>query len=330
MLRVPFADVVSALTAALAGLGFDSDRAARCARLFAETTCDGVYSHGIERVPRFLAMIRNGSVDPGAAPVCVQQLAAIERWNGRRGPGNLNAWASMARAVELSAEHGIGCVALANTNHWMRGGTYGWQAADAGVIGLCWTNTLANLPPWGASVPALGNNPLIVAVPRPAGHVILDMAMSQFSYGALTAYRQRGAMLPVDGGFDAAGNLTRDPAAIEASQRPLPIGYWKGSGLAMMLDLLAALLSGGLATHQFPADPLRETGLSQVFLAISLARLQPAEDSARMADAIVASVLAANPAAVRYPGEQILKTRAENLRLGLPVREELWEELLRA
>jgi 3-dehydro-L-gulonate 2-dehydrogenase len=235
----------------------------------------------------------------------------------------------MARAIELSREHGIGCVALANTNHWMRGGTYGWQVADTGFIGVCWTNTLANLPPWGASAPALGNNPLIVAVPRPAGHVVLDMAMSQFSYGALATYQQKGRLLPVDGGFDTAGNLTRDPAAIEASQRPLPIGYWKGSGLAMMLDTVAALLSGGLATHQIPIEPVKETSLSQVFLAFNLARLQPSEDSVRTADAIVDSVLAGNPGAVRYPGQQVLQTRAENLALGLPVREELWIDLRR-
>ena len=234
----------------------------------------------------------------------------------------------MARAIEISGEHGVGCVALANTNHWMRGGAYGWQAADAGVIGLCWTNTLANLPPWGASVPALGNNPLIIAVPRPAGHVVLDMAMSQFSYGALATYQQKGQLLPVDGGFDAEGHLTRDPAAIEASQRPLPIGYWKGSGLAMMLDMLATLLSGGLATHQIPIDPVRETGLSQVFIAVNLAQLQSAEESARTADAIVDSVLASG-ASVRYPGQQVLKIRAENLAVGLPVREELWNDLRR-
>src|SRR6185312_8910096 len=136
----------------------------------------------------------------------------------------------MERAIDLSREHGIGCVALRNTTHWMRGGTYGWQAADAGMIGICWTNTMPNLPPWGDTVPRLGNNPLIVAVPRAGGHVVLDMAMSQFSYGALAAYRKRGELLPVDGGFDTAGNLTRDPGAIDRAQPPLPIGYWKGSG----------------------------------------------------------------------------------------------------
>jgi 3-dehydro-L-gulonate 2-dehydrogenase len=328
MLRIPFPEVAATLAGILVRIGFEPNRAEHCARLFAETTRDGVYSHGIERFPRFLDTIRIGSVDIHATPERVQQFSALERWDGRRGPGNLNAWTAMARAIELSGDHGIGCVALANTNHWMRGGAYGWQAADAGVIGLCWTNTLANLPPWGSSVAALGNNPLIIAVPRPAGHVVLDMAMSQFSYGALATYQQKGELLPVDGGFDAEGHLTRDPAAIEASQRPLPIGYWKGSGLAMMLDMVAALLSGGLATHQIPIDPVKETGLSQVFLALSLAKLQPAEESARAADAIVESLLASG-ASVRYPGRQVLKTRAENLALGLPVREELWNDLRR-
>src|SRR6202165_5100698 len=140
----------------------------------------------------------------------------------------------------------------------MRGGSYGWQAADAGVIGVCWTNTMPNLPPWGASEPRLGNNPLVIAVPRAEGHIVLDMAMSQFSYGTLESFRMRGEQLPVTGGFDLDGKLSSDPGAIEASRRPLPIGYWKGSGLSLMLDMLAALLSGGQATHQIKADILQE------------------------------------------------------------------------
>src|SRR5205823_8565062 len=117
------------------------------------------------------------------------------------------------------------------------------------------TNTMPNLPPWGASDSRVGYNPLVVAVPRTQGHVVLDMAMSQISYGALASYRMRGELLPLDGGFASQGNLTRDRGAIEASARPLPIGYSKGSGLALMLDLLATLLSGGLGTYQITADP---------------------------------------------------------------------------
>src|SRR5271155_4555445 len=235
MLRVPYSELFETLRGALLTLGFAPARAELCARLFAETTRDGIYSHGLNRFPRFVRGIRNGTVDIHATPSLSQSRGSLERWDGHRGPGNLNAHSSMARAIELAREHGVGCVALANTNHWMRGGSYGWQAADAGMIGMCWTNTLPNLPPWGASDPLLGNNPLVIAVPRAEGDVVLDMAMSQFSYGALESYRQRGEQLPVPGGFDEQGRLTSDPAAIEKTQRTLPIGYWKGSGLALAL-----------------------------------------------------------------------------------------------
>jgi 3-dehydro-L-gulonate 2-dehydrogenase len=332
MTRLPFEEIQSTLAAILLRLGFSPDRAETCARLFTEATCDGVYSHGVHRFPRFVAMIRNGSIDVAASPERVAGFGGLERWDGRRGPGNLNAHAAMDRAIALSREHGIACVSLANTNHWMRGGTYGWQAADAGVISICWTNTMPNLPPWGGVEPVIGNNPLILAVPRRAGHVVLDMAMSQFSYGALESYRLKGELLPVDGGFDSAGNLTRDPAAIEQSQRPLPVGYWKGSGLSILLDMVAATLSLGNATHQLVADPLRETGISQVFFAIHPAALGDGESADRIADEIVASVNAAKPASpaspVRYPGEQTMRIRAENRSLGIPVNPSVWKEIL--
>lgn len=328
MLRIPFAEVQSALATVLGDLGFSTARAALCARLFAETTRDGVYTHGVNRFPRFITSIRNGTVKPEAQPELTGRTAALERWDGCSGPGNLNAWAAMERAMSLSLVHGIGCVALRNTNHWMRGGTYGWQAVDAGLIGICWTNTLANLPPWGSEEPAIGNNPLVIAAPRPGGPIVLDIAMSQFSYGALDAYRKRGELLPVDGGFDTEGKLTRDPAAIEQTQRPLPVGYWKGSGLSVLLDALAAMLSLGQATHQINRDPERENGISQVFLAFDPG---PNQQVARIADEIVASLHRAQPIEkgkrIRYPGEQTLRIRRENMRLGLPVEPAVWEKI---
>src|SRR5438094_9519275 len=232
-MRIPYSELFAGLLRVLLKLGFEQQRARLCAQLFADASRDGVYSHGLNRFPQFVRMIQTGVIAVDAEPELVASGGSLERWNGRSGPGNLNAYRSMDRAIALSRERGIGCVALANTNHWMRGGSYGWQAADAGVIGICWTNTMANLPPWGASNPRVGNNPLIIAVPRAKGHVVLDMAMSQFSYGALASYRMRGEQLPVAGGFDSQGRLTRDPAAIEASQRALPIGYWKGSGFGV-------------------------------------------------------------------------------------------------
>ena len=332
MNRIPFEEVQQTLAGVLVRLGMTRERAETCARLFAETTRDGVYTHGINRFPRFVTTIGNGSVDVKAAAERVAGFGALERWDGQRGPGNLNALAAMERAIALARAHGIGCVALGNTNHWMRAGTYGWQAADAGMIGMCWTNTMPNLPPWGGMDPVLGNNPLVFAVPRAKGHVVLDIAMSQFSYGTLEAYRKRGEMLPVDGGFDEEGNLTRDPAAIERSWRPLAIGYWKGSGLATVLDMIAAVLALGKATHEIPADPLLEVGISQMFLAIHPAALGSPERTDEIVEGIVDSLHRSAPAKegsrVRYPGEKTLRIRAENSRLGLPVEPAVWEQIL--
>jgi len=309
---------------ALAKTGLAPDRAALSARLIADASRDGVPSHGLNLFPRLLTMIRAGLVDVHARADCAARHGAIERWDGRRGPGNLNAYDAMAGAIGLARAHGIGCVALANTNHWMRGGTYGWQAADAGFAGVCWTNTMPNLPPWGADTPRIGNNPLVIAVPRPEGHVVLDMAMSQFSYGALASYRLRGEQLPVPGGFDRDGELTRDPAAIEASRRPLPIGFWKGSGLALMLDMVATLLAGGRATHEIPKVPEQETGLSQVFLAFDVPSIAGRDEATRIVDAILADLR------VRYPGERALETRRQYLDQGIPVEPSAWQFLERA
>jgi 3-dehydro-L-gulonate 2-dehydrogenase len=332
MLRVPYPDLYAALLRATEHLGLRGERAALCARLFAETTRDGVYTHGLNRFPRFAEMVANGSIDVHAEPTHIAGDAALERWDGHLGPGNTNAHAAMERTIALGHRHGLGAVALANTNHWMRGGSYGWQAAEANVFAICWTNTLPNLPAWGAASPTLGNNPLVIAIPGADGrHIVLDMAMSQFSFGALSAYAARGAQLPVPGGYDADGSLTTDPAAIEASGRALSIGYWKGPGLSLVLDMLAAMLSGGHAAHQIPRESTRESGVSQVFLAIDPSSFATRPDLDRIAAGILQSLRDATPIdparPVRYPGEQTLHLREENLRLGVPVEPAVWAKL---
>jgi 3-dehydro-L-gulonate 2-dehydrogenase len=324
---VSYDELQTTLAAILRKLGFAEERAQLSARLFADASRDGVASHGLNRFPRFVRGIRGGLVDPRATPTLLSQFGGLERWDGQRGPGNLNAHQAMQRAIELGREYGIGCVGLGNTNHWMRGGNYGWQAADAGFIGICWTNTMPNLPPWGSSDPRLGNNPIIIAVPRKAGHVVLDMAMSQFSYGALESYRLKKQLLPVPGGFNAEGELTRDPAEIEHSQRALPVGYWKGSGIALMLDMIATMLAGGSATHQIPADSERETALSQVFITIDPSKVGGAQD---IVDKIIDDLhkaTASGDSPVRYPGEQVLRIRRENMEHGIPVNTAIWEEV---
>ena len=320
---VPYEELYDTLRQVLVGRGMATERAALSARLTAEASADGVPSHGLNRFPLFISCVDRGLVDVQATPECVAAFGGLERWNGRRGPGNLNAHHCMARAIELARTHGIGAVALSHTNHWQRGGAFGWQAAEAGVVGICWTNTLPNVPPWGATAARIGNNPLVIAVPRAGGHVVLDMAMSQFSYGALANHRMRGSELPVDGGYDAAGNLTRDPAAIEATGRVLPVGFWKGSGLSLILDMIAAMLSGGRATYEITGGAADETGQSQMYVAIDPSFHGAIVEATTVVERIVEDLHLAGEG-VRYPGERVLETRARSLAEGVEVEPSIW------
>ncbi len=129
--------------------GFAETEAAHLAKTFTDNSIDGVYTHGLNRFPRFVDLIRRGHVVPSAKPECTLAAGALEQWDGHLGAGILNACTATERAMVLAQSHGLGCVGLANTNHWMRGGTYGWQAAERGFVFIGWTNTIANLPAWG-------------------------------------------------------------------------------------------------------------------------------------------------------------------------------------
>jgi 3-dehydro-L-gulonate 2-dehydrogenase len=154
------------------------------------------------------------------------------------------------------------------------------------------------------------------------------MAMAQFSYGALETARRRGERLPVPGGYDEAGELSTDPAAIEKTGRVLPIGYWKGSSLAILLDLVATVLSGGLSTCGIGRLGGREHSVSQVFIAIDATGIAGEDFLAQAVNEVLADVKTSAPVAegreVRYPGERDLRVRQENLRLGIPVDDAVW------
>ena len=244
-IRVPYETVKSTVKQAFLNLGLSEEQAEVCASTHANSSLEGIESHGLNRVPRFAEYVQKGWVDINAKPELVGAKGAVENYDGHLGIGVLNARFCMDRAVALAKEHGIGCVALKNTTHWMRGGSYAWQAAEAGFIGISWTNTESCMPMWGSKKPGVGNNPFCIAIPRKSGPIVLDMAMSQYAYGKLGVYRLAGKQLPYPGGFDKDGNLTSDPGAIEASGRILPTGYWKGTGMAIALDLAAAAMANG-------------------------------------------------------------------------------------
>ncbi len=325
-MRISFKEIQGTLNNILLKHGFIQEKAGILSKVFTESSLDGVYSHGLNRFPRFINNVKDGIVKIDAEPEKIKDYGNIEQWNGNLGPGILNALSCMSGAMKIAGSAGIGCVALSNTNHWMRGGTYGWQAADNGFIGICWTNTQPNMLAWGGKDPVLGNNPLIIAIPRKKGNIVLDMAMSQYSYGKMQTYAHEGKELEFIGGLDLNGLPTKDPQEIISNESALPIGFWKGSGLSFVLDIMAAVLSKG-DTSVRVGSRSEEYGLSQVFMAISTEWLDN-KFSSRVIQEVLENLHNSQPKGTGektyYPGEKTLLTRIENQKLGIPVNPEIW------
>jgi 3-dehydro-L-gulonate 2-dehydrogenase len=309
---------------------FDPAKATQCAEIFTHNTVDGITTHGVNRFPRFINYVKNGYVQKDAEPSLISGFGGIEQWNGNLGPGPLNAVVATNRAMELSQQHGIGCVALAHTNHWMRGGYYGWQAAKKGFVFIGWTNTLGIMPAWKAIDSRLGNNPLVIALPFKDEAIVLDMACSQYSYGAMEFAVLKNEQLSVEGGFDKEGRLTKDPAAVLESRRPLSIGYWKGAGLSLLLDILATVLSSGLSVASISKNKA-EFGLSQVFICIDPSKLSNHSAISSVVQNIIDDYkqsLADGDAKIVYPGEGVLQKRTKNTEQGIPVLQNVWDKIL--
>ncbi|MCL6258797.1 3-dehydro-L-gulonate 2-dehydrogenase [Aquiflexum sp. TKW24L] len=330
-MRVAYQEIIQNLEKILLKNGFTEDRAKLCSILFTQASLDGVASHGLDRFPVFLEMIRKKLVLPNQEASILDSYGVFERWNGNLGPGPLNAYQCMDRAIQISKELGVGIVALQNTNHWMRAGNYGWQAAEAGCIGICFTNTKPNMPAWGGSEPKLGNNPLVIAIPHSDGHIVLDMAMSQFSYGKLKTYLREGKEMPFDAGFDADGNLTKSPESVIANELALPVGLWKGAGLSLLLDMLATILSGGKSTFQV-GESGEEFSLSQVFICLDAEKIGIKEWSEEKLDAIISDLQSSSTfvgSEIRYPGGKIPEIRKQNMEHGIPVDEKIWKSIIK-
>ena len=331
LIRIPYSQLKSEFLRILSGAGFSKPNAEKCAGIFTMNCADGVNSHGINRFPRFIMSIRAGLVKPEAVPSFVHSFGSLEQWEGNLGAGPLNAAFATDRALEIAGKNGIGLVALRNTNHWMRGGTYGWQATKKGFVFICWTNTCPNMPAWGATDPRIGNNPFIMAVPYKDEAVVIDFAMSQYSYGKMESLKSDGKKLSYPGGYNKQGQITDDPGEILETWRVLPAGYWKGAGLSILLDILATILSGGLSTHEIHTCS-SEHSVSQVFIAFNISKLHnfPSIDSSinKIIEDLHKSVRVDPSVNIRYPGENVLQTRKENLEKGIPVNRLAWENLM--
>lgn len=310
---------------------FTKEQSQLLAKIHTESTLDGINSHGINRVPLFIEYVKNKFINVKASAEKIAEMGSMERWDGHLGAGVLNAISCTNRAITLAKKHGMGMVALRNTNHWMRGGTYGWQAAENGCISIMFTNTTPNMPAWGGRENRIGNNPLVMSIPRKDGHVVLDMALSQFSFGKMESLQLKEEQLPFEGGWDTNDQLSKNPKDIIDSGRAIPVGYWKGSALSMILDMLATLLSAGKSTYKI-SQLEKETAISQIFLCIDPSVFSDRNLQEKLVNEIIEYTHNVEPMkkgdTTYYPGERTIATRVKNKKNGMPVSSKIWEQVL--
>lgn len=330
-IKVSSEEMKSVLESLFIKHSFTKAQAKILAQIHTESTLDGIYSHGINRVPVFIDYVNKGLIKTDTIATKISSIGSIERWDGNLGSGILNAISCTDQAINLAKTYGIGLVAIKNTNHWMRGGTYGWRAAEQGCTSIMFTNTIPNMPAWGGQENRIGNNPLVISIPRKEGHVVLDMALSQFSFGKMQSLDLKNEELPFHGGWDSNNQLSKNPKDIMDSGRALPVGYWKGSALSMILDMLATLLSAGNSTYKIGLKK-NETALSQVFMCIDPSTFSDTEMQENLLNEIIQFTHDGPPMKMGnktfYPGERTLSTRLKNQKEGMMVNSKIWEQVL--
>ena len=332
----------AAILRMLRAAGTDPATAEVVAADLLEANLQGHDSHGVQLAPRYVLNVLAGKLAPNAAARVVRREGPILVVDGGMGFGQVVGRQAMDLAIAAARESGAGLLALRNTHHLGRIGAYGERAAAAGMLSLHFVNAVSGPPvvaPFRGGEGRFGTNPICIAVPPAmpgAAPLVLDDATSAIAIGKVRVAHAAEKPVPEGCLVDHAGRPTTDPGAMYGGGGPtgalLPFGAHKGSGLALMCEILAGALTGG-GTNQ-PATP-KDRGIVNGMFAIVLdpARFGDAEGFRAETAAMVAHVTATAPSGehpVLVAGEPERITRAARLRGGIPVPEATWEELCAA
>jgi LDH2 family malate/lactate/ureidoglycolate dehydrogenase len=330
--RLRPADLHAAVRHALTDAGVPDAIAAIEAEVMVEADLYGVPSHGVIMLPKLLAGLRDGRAKPDPVVRIVRERGAACLVDGENGPGRYVAVRAMEEAVRRAAAFGVGLCVATRTTHWGRAHAYAVRAARAGMIGCCTTNAIPTMMLPGVPKPLFGNNPLAIGVPRRQGEepIVLDLAMTRAAFGKVATHRREGRPVPDAWGVDRDGHPSPDPAAILESGALQPMGAHKGVGLALMMELLTAGLTGGLFAHEIvqrDASAL-DPHASKSFLAIDPGALAPDGTLAGRTHDLVDYLHAADPDGhALAPGERGWRAREEYERDGIPIHEAIIAQL---
>ena len=326
--RIAVQAVRDFIVEALRAVALPAGDAAKVAELMVETDLAGADAHGVFRLPHYVRRLRAGGVNPRPSIRVSRSGPATALVDGDNAMGHLVMAQASQMAVELAREAGVAWVGTRNSNHAGCAGIYAEIPMRAGMIGIMAAVANANhMPIWGGAELLLGTNPIAFAVP--AGEeapVVLDIATTVVSYGTIKAYALQGRDLPDGWMVDrTTGAPLTDPSR-SGDGLLLPIGGHKGSGLALMLGLLAGVLNGaafGRDVVDFNADLASTTNTGQFIIALDIARFIAldtfkAEIDRHLRDLRSSQVLPGF-SEIRLPGERRRHCQIERARDGVPI-----------
>jgi ureidoglycolate dehydrogenase (NAD+) len=325
-LRVSAADLHAFCMAVLARCGVSESDASTTADVLATTDTWGVFTHGVKALGGYVRRLRGGGLNPRARPTIVADGPAWALVDGHSALGMVTSVFAMRAAMAKARACGVGYVGVRNSCHFGAAGYYASLAAAENLIGLAMANDIPSVTAPGARGPVTGSNPLAYAVPTRSGQpILLDMATSAAAGGKVAAAHALGKTVPPGWVVDRDGLPSTDPAAFLQGGALLPMAGHKGFGIALLIEMLSAVLTGAAITRQVVSwvhgDPALATGHGAAFLAIDIGAMMPIDAFKQRVDALAHEIRSTPRAAgaerVYLPGEMEWERRQRALAEGI-------------
>jgi uncharacterized oxidoreductase len=325
--------LIRLVAAIMAAAGSRTDEAHTIARRLVDSNLVGHDSHGVLRVGKYLEWVRQGWLVPNQKPDIVFENDSIAILDGRRGFGQVAGEFAGRVGIAKAARAGIAMIGLRNCGHLGRVGDWAELAAEAGQVSLHFLNTSGaqRVAPFGGSDRRLSTNPITVGVPViGADPIVLDVTTSMVAEGKLMVAMNKGEQVPPGCIIDKNGKPTTDPHDFYDGGALLTVGAHKGSGLSVIVDLLAGAISTGRSSD--PADTVLRNNMLSIYIAPSVYDTSGdvPREVARFVEWVRASPPSKPGAPVLMPGEVERRTRAARMAAGIELDDTTWADLIAA
>ena len=333
-MRFSFDGLVGFTASLFEAVGVETADADVVARRLVEADFRGRSGHGLIRVVPYLDRITAGGMNPSARMRVLHETPVAAQVDADNGLGQVAMTRAVGLAAEKATEHGVAVIGTVRSNHAGAAGLYPGMLAERNLVGLYVAVANANgMPPWGGLEPILGTNPISVAIPSHRGHpYLLDIATTAASHGSIKVARQQGRSMPVGWVVDPAGEPITDPARATEGFL-LPMGGYKGAGLAVAVGLLAGVLNGaafGRDVVDHNADQRTPTNTGQLLIAFRVDLFRPLEEALADVAAHLDELRTSRTAdgrPVRLAGDRAAELWASNVRQGLELPAPLQDTL---